>query len=361
MIKNIIRRFLRDDSIQRVRAGLGAIEKAVAKLHSRNAYLASLYYCFFSGQFRREHLAVLQGRAQYWRALKETGKSSAMLRRNIHRLEKGLIMRPRKDVFGADYILETVQCFSRALEGGHIDSREQMWAADVLAEYFLVVRACPKVDTARSAHEAVIEKHGESARGKRKSIPYRRGDCAVNTTFEELTALFRRRRSVRWYREVEVDAELVRKAIGACSQAPSACNRQPFRFYLTTSKTDAAEIAGYAMGTTGFADNIPAIIVVVGDLSAYPSERDRHVIYIDSSLASMQLMLALETLGLSSCPINWPDIEKREKMIAKKLGLNYYERPIMLLAVGHADPAGGIPYSQKKTDDLLVKEITDAV
>ena len=111
------------------------------------------------------------------------------------------------------------------------------------------------------------------------------------------------------------------------------------------------------MGTAGFAHNLPAIIAVVGDLSAYPFERDRHVIYIDGSLFTMQFMLALETLGLSTCPINWPDIEAREKMLDAELGLNKHERTIMLLSVGYADPEGGIPYSQKKDSSILMKVV----
>ncbi|HBS78218.1 MAG TPA: nitroreductase-like protein, partial [Pseudomonas sp.] len=80
-----------------------------------------------------------------------------------------------------------------------------------------------------------------------------------------------------------------------------------------------------------------------------------HVVYIDGSLAAMQLMLALESLGLSSCSINWPDVEERERQLAKILGLTYQERTVMLLAVGYADPTGGIPYSDKKTEkDLIV-------
>ena len=99
------------------------------------------------------------------------------------------------------------------------------------------------------------------------------------------------------------------------------------------------------------------IIAVVGDLSSYPAERDRHVIYIDGSLVTMQLMLALETLGLSTCAINWPDVENREQKLDKLLNLNKYERTIMLLAVGYADPQGGIPFSQKKNSLDLVKVI----
>src|SRR5690606_16867538 len=107
-------------------------------------------------------------------------------------------------------------------------------------------------------------------------------------------------------------------------------------------------IANCAGGTSGFAENLTSIVAVVGDLSAYPYERDRHLIYIDGSLAAMQLMLALETLGLSTCSINWPEINANERKIRKVIKLKDYERVVMLLAVGYADQTGGIPYSQKK-------------
>jgi nitroreductase len=68
-------------------------------------------------------------------------------------------------------------------------------------------------------------------------------------------------------------------------------------------------------------------------------------------------MLAFETLGLSTCAINWPDTEVREKKMESFLNLDPCHRPVMLLAVGYADPEGGIPYSQKKDDKILIKEI----
>jgi nitroreductase len=68
-------------------------------------------------------------------------------------------------------------------------------------------------------------------------------------------------------------------------------------------------------------------------------------------------MLALETLGLSSCPINWPDIESREKMLSSKLDLRFHQRTIMLIAVGYAEPEGGVPFSQKKSDSVLLNDV----
>jgi Lon protease-like protein len=146
----------------------------------------------------------------------------------------------------------------------------------------------------------------------------------------------------RWLERREMDVDW-----DAARQAPSACNRQPFRFLIANGKPLTREIASIPMGTRGFAEGFPAIVVLVGDLSAYFDERDRHVIYIDGSLAAMQFMLALETLGLASCPINWPDIEDREKRMDQVLGLAAHERPILLIAVGYADPTGGVPFSEK--------------
>lgn len=65
--------------------------------------------------------------------------------------------------------------------------------------------------------------------------------------------------------------------------------------------------------------------------------------------ASMQLMLALDTLGLASCPINWPDVERLERKMDKFLQLQPWQRPVMLIAVGYPDPTGGIPFSAKKS------------
>ena len=86
--------------------------------------LGALYYATFSAEFRREQAAVLAGRAQYIRELSELRSTSALLRRNTHRLEKGLIMRPRRAVFGANYIVETVTIFRRASRVATFDPDE---------------------------------------------------------------------------------------------------------------------------------------------------------------------------------------------------------------------------------------------
>jgi nitroreductase len=96
-------------------------------------------------------------------------------------------------------------------------------------------------------------------------------------------------------------------------------------------------------------------VVVVGRLRNFADERDRHLIYIDSALAAMGFILALETLGLSSCMINWPDLPDKEGQMATLLALEPDERPVFLIAVGYADPSGKVARSVKKpVGELLV-------
>ncbi|GAA6131557.1 nitroreductase family protein [Halopseudomonas sabulinigri] len=262
-------------------------------------------------------------------------------------------MRPRRKVFAEGFIGETVECYRKAADSPTVRNSELKWAHDVLIEYFKAVELNGKI---KSSYEIFRNCPSEvQPEAKRNTLlpsefkPYKHSDLPKSKiTFDELQHLFTKRRSVRWYQEREVEIERVTAAINIASLAPSACNRQPYRHIIIKDKETILAIANLAGGTKGFSHNIPLLIVSIGDLSAYPYERDRHLIYIDSSLANMQLLLALQTLGLDSCPINWPDIRDKDEKISKALQLPPHERVIMLISTGYALDEGEIPYSQKK-------------
>lgn len=351
---SLLKVFFSEQQKTRIKSFLELTSLRLASIFVSNRWLTSFYYFLFSGEFRREMHSVLAGRVAYRRSLVQIECSSALLRRNVHRLEKGLIMKPRRAVFASDYITETVLMYRKAAQKTTFCNAELKWATDVLTEYFALVEDNPIIAEAKILFSVTVKSQSKAP----YSIPYAHRTLPPSAvSFSDLSTLFLRRRSVRWYEQKPVNPQLIRQAVNIATLAPSACNRQPYRFDLLSDPLDAAEIARCAMGTTGFADNIQCLIVVVGDLSCYPAERDRHVIYIDASLAAMQLMLALETLGLSTCPINWPDIEQSEAIMQKKLALASHERPVMLMAVGYADPQGGVPFSQKKSDELLIRQI----
>lgn len=346
------------------------------------------------------------------------------LKRNLHRLEKGLIMRPRKAIFALDYIENTLQllftlttyartclieradpvtaqadatavgttplvqllthldyanqvisAYFAATTDWHLQQQEiaglphafsQWQQLDFAALQNLRQRASVQGEQTvqglvnHGIHASNINsvpvrthesnRHTEdvnniSAMGK---VPFPAAErVQSDVSYTDFYRLCQQRRSVRHFLPTPVPTPLLQQALYAAALAPSACNRQPYRFIFVNENPLLAKLAKHPLGTQGYHADIPAILVVIGDLSAYPLERDRHVIYIDSSLAAMQAMLALETLGLSSCAINWPDIDRYEIQIKSLLPLADYERVIMLMAVGYADPSAGIPHSEK--------------
>lgn len=361
LVKNLLPKFM----ISSLMILVTRADLSLLYLVHKNRYLASLYFLVNIG-FSDEQKAVLKGRQAYYDSLGNIGTSCALLRRNTHRLEKGLIMRPRREVFAEGFIQETINCYKNAISSRSLDESEKKWATDVLDEYFKVVGDTEVTLAARQLYKNVRGNIDSDIRRlsliptvDRSFKPYLYKDLRKsNVSFDELESLFLHRRSVRWYKDINVSKDLVQRAANIASLAPSACNRQPYRFVFCNNSAKAVAIAKCAGGTEGFAENLPAIIAIVGDLSAYPFERDRHLIYIDGSLGAMQLMLALETLDLASCPINWPEVPSREREIREIVELKEYERVVMLLAVGYADVDGGIPFSQKKINEQILEDIS---
>ncbi|MGK9120132.1 nitroreductase family protein [Olivibacter jilunii] len=310
---------------------------------------------FFDRSFSRELQAVLTGRVKHLEESQRLKSNYFLLVRNTHRIEKGLLMRPRKNVFGKEYLRETVDNFEGVWKtaNAHGDNPQMKWFYDVLVEYFQVVDGNDEfVRKEKARFNHIINGHAESTTSCQSTIPsipyFRTKDSESAITYDEFYRLCKQRRSVRWFLDKKVPRELIDKAILAANQSPSACNRQPYEFRVFDDPLLVRQVVQIPMGTKGYGHSIPVLIVMVGNLDAYFDERDRHIIYIDASLASMSFMLALETMGLSSCSINWPDIEDKEKKMENFLKLEKFQRPIMCMGVGYPDPQGLVAYSEKR-------------
>lgn len=320
-------------------------------------YWASFFYGVLDSSFAREQRAFLSGRSRFNSGFGGVCDSSSILRRAVHRIEKGLIARPRRSVFATDYILAAVEAYAEKLKDlKATGSAELAWAHDVFVEYFRVCGEDARVKEASSLFSGlpVVSFSTEDMRSDLRK-PYGRGKVSTPIAYDDLLSLAKVRRSVRWFEDRTVPREKLLKAIAVATLSPSACNRQPFTFRIFDKEPMLSNAAGLPPGTRGYEHQFPCVIAVVGHQRYYSLERDRHLIYIDGSLATMSLILALETLGLSSCCINWPDIEERELAAEKTLKLESDERIVMFIAVGYADPEGLIPYSEKRTPEELCR------
>lgn len=298
---------------------------------------------------RREASASIWG--QYFSLVGDDRAQLTSIRRDVHRIEKGLVMRPRRIPFGKDYVPGLIEAISRQVERAAIPSEDLAWANDVLSSYFDVTAEASDhwLTTARTRYE------GLSVTALRQGlVPAPRSSAPeADVSIDALQSLAVRRRSVRWFTAQPVDRETVDRALRVAGQSPSACNRQNIRFHLVYGCDNTDPVLKTVGGTRGFSAQVPAAAIVIGRMAGYRHTFDRHAIFVDGGLASMSFLFALETLGLSSCCINWPDVASRYQAIQEYVALEPDEQIIMLIAFGHADPEGLVPSSHKRGLDFL--------
>lgn len=297
----------------------------------------------------RDEIGATRSGIIRFRNLNNKGQyTSALLRRNIHRLEKGLIMRPRRDGFAIGYIAETVEAYKFMNFSYTKNAEEPMgeleWARDVLEVFF---SSNTREGIIGKAYSDFSEIHHLVPAGS--NTPRKVGSRRTDTEyFEEFEKLVKQRISVRWFLPDPVSRSDIDRALELARCSPSACNRQPFRYVIISDPEKAVEIARMPLGARGFADNVPALAILIGNQEYFFDERDRHVIYIDGSLSAMNFLLGLEVQGLGGCVINWPDIPKLEKRLRNKIPIEDFERVVMFIALGYPDPEGSAPNSRKK-------------
>ncbi|MFT5726945.1 MAG: nitroreductase [Desulforhopalus sp.] len=311
---------------------------------------SSFYYFYFSRKFSREQQSVLCGIKSHITHDDNSLAIVSNLRRNLHRIEKGLTTYTLKPVFGKEYILETVLLLQKFSEN-YNDECTIRWAIDVLTKYFSVVT---KENEIASAEEQFVELKNQQSLIKQSSGenycgPYKQKEInSSSITHEDFMNLCHQRHSIRWYEQKSVPVNMVEQAIDSALLAPSACNRQPFRFVLIKSSEKLEHALKIPNGCATFSNNITLLVALIGDLSAYFDERDRHLIYIDGGLAAMNFMLSLETMGLSSCPINWPDLDEKKEAASTLFNMKIHEQGIMFFSVGYPLMNGGVAFSARK-------------
>jgi len=275
------------------------------------------------------------------------------LRRNVHRIEKGLSYDIQKKSFAGDYIIETVGLLQESKNLHNIDQSTIEWAISVLGTYFDTVdRSDVRIEKAFAQYNTIP---------KDKKIysyyPYPISDRHESSvTYDDLMDLSLKRRSVRYYKDTKISKDIIMKVFDVAKLSPSACNRQSFRFLFYNDKAIVDQLSKIPGGVSGY--DLYNVVIVVGDHAGYFDVRDVNAPLIDASLASMSFLYAAETQGLGTVCINWPNIPAKEIEIRKVVELKKSEFVVMMIGLGYPSDKGKIPYSKKRDnqDFLLINE-----
>lgn len=164
------------------------------------------------------------------------------------------------------------------------------------------------------------------------------------------------RYSCRAYKPDDVDDGLIRDCLECALLAPSACNKQPWKFYVVKG-AKKAEIAKCTQlfGANSFTDSAPALIVVTAKPSLVDKAADK-IKNLDFSandlgLAVANLCLRATELGLGTCIIGWLQAGK----IAKMLPLSSGEKVKLIVAIGYSADSPR-PKRRKPSSEKIVFE-----
>ena len=315
--------------------------------------IGRMFLFFFSETFDQEFKESLLSKKVFNR----NNNNIFLLRRNIHRIEKGLCIKNRKSVFALGYIKPTVINFIELSSNKILCDKYEddlNWAKQVLIKYFSVVKINDTLQKIKTSFEKVILNDSKTYQDL---LPYEFDKLSKTPiiNFEQFQSLVYKRRSVRYYNNKIVDKSIIDKALKLAKYSPSPCNRYSVRYHCIYDKSLIMKLGTTVGGAKTFMNNVPTLIAITSIGSAFEGLYDRHATYIDASLSLMTFIYSLETLGVSSCVINWPKVPKNDLLSKQYIDLEETENIIMLLSIGYAKKRGMIPYSQKMNNENLIK------
>jgi nitroreductase len=149
------------------------------------------------------------------------------------------------------------------------------------------------------------------------------------------------RRAVRKYKDKPVEKELIEQILDAARMAPSAMNKQPWKFYVITNKqliqTLSSDIAKkVAEKYPSFAQRKDMIFYGAPVVIFITSPKDNEWGTFDVGICSQNIMLAAKSLGLDTCPIGFAKFIEQTQNLSQ-LKIPETEKINLAIIIGYAN------------------------
>lgn len=162
------------------------------------------------------------------------------------------------------------------------------------------------------------------------------------------------RHSVRDFSSIPVDYTTIKEVISASLNTPSVCNRQGWMVHYFSDKAQIKSLLAFQNGNAGFSDCIDKLLIVTCNTKAF-TRYEHNQLFIDGGLLSMNIMLALHSAGLGSCPLNTCMPFYRESKLKSYATIPQYEKLIMMIAIGNLKDKFNVAQSEKySVNEILI-------
>ncbi|UCC31115.1 MAG: nitroreductase family protein [Phycisphaerales bacterium] len=147
----------------------------------------------------------------------------------------------------------------------------------------------------------------------------------------DVIEVIQKRRSVRSYTDKPVERDKIQRLLEAARLAPSASNRQEWRFVVVTDKKRRAALAE-AANNQEFVAQAPVVIAACADHDGHVMRCGQACYPIDVAIATDHMTLQAVAEGLGTCWIG----AFYEDQVKQILGIPEEIRVVELLTVGYA-------------------------
>lgn len=160
------------------------------------------------------------------------------------------------------------------------------------------------------------------------------------------------RRSIRKYKDKEIEREKIEAIMKAALLSPSSRGIRPWEFIVVTDRARLESLSKCKKGSADFLKNAPLGIVVLAD-------KNKSDVWVeDASIASIIIQLEAEALNLGSC---WIQIRERmhdesktaEEYIREELSIPQHLCVESIISIGYPDEEK----NSHREDELRYKKV----
>ncbi len=292
-----------------------------------------------------------------WRRKERLRRSlSAELLFQYHKLEKGLVMPGKPRMFGEDPSRATIRLLDRWRQEGHPqDDPIYLGALETLQGYVakLEAYALDPQERVLAPIKAYLQAH--PARTPQLQTPHPLSYPLPQQTYEALEQLVISRRSVREFAPQLPPDEAITKAAAIGAQAPSACNRQPWRVHVFKDPEQIKALLQHQNGNRGFGHLVPCLAIITADKSGFFDATERNQPYIDGGLFSMSFIYGLAAQDIASCCLNWCVRPATDRKVHQLAAIPEHESIIMYLALGYPLDSTKVPRSPRRAHTEILE------
>lgn len=263
-----------------------------------------------------------------------------------HTIEKAMSLPNCRLGFGKDKITRLIELCEEYRSGGEVKDLQALELADsVIHEYIKY--------NVKNGFEInfLPEKYMGNYTQNRIASGVMYVQAKDKTDFETIA---KSRHSSRYYSDREIDIKEIKRAVKIAQTAPSACNRQPIQVYACVDKDRLRQIMELHGGVRGF--GTPGVIfAIAGNLNLYQGEYERNTVFVDGGIFVMNMLYALEAIGMVSCPIIWGSEPTNDGRLSEILGIPNHHKVISLITAGYpVIPEYRVAVSAKRETDSIL-------